>query len=104
VTQDRIRSRVGKILVARRRLHAGDPGRLVLLASCPRSMRWTAAAAGLGPDLGDLRRFRLLMALRSDIEVCRARAALFDQSDWVIMTLVVASAARASPPSSSSWR
>jgi uncharacterized membrane protein len=87
-------SRIGKILAARRRLMLAALAGLVLLVFLPPSLRmgtrlllaWDLTAAIY---VG----FALLMALRSDIEVCRARAALFDQSDWVIMTLVVASAA-----------
>jgi uncharacterized membrane protein len=33
------------------------------------------------------------MIIRSDVKTCRARAALYDQSDWVIISVVVASAA-----------
>jgi uncharacterized membrane protein len=33
------------------------------------------------------------MVTRSTVETCRARAALYDESDWVIVTLVVASSA-----------
>src|SRR4051812_26833956 len=37
--------------------------------------------------------FALHTMLRSTVESCRARAALYDQSDWVIMTVIIASAA-----------
>jgi len=37
--------------------------------------------------------FALLTVFRSDVQTCQARAALYDQSDWVIMSGVVASAA-----------
>ena len=37
--------------------------------------------------------FAFLMIARSDVETCHARAALYDESDWVIVALVVGSAA-----------
>jgi uncharacterized membrane protein len=37
--------------------------------------------------------FAFVMIFRSDVETCQARATLYDESDWVIVTLVVASAA-----------
>lgn len=37
--------------------------------------------------------FAFLMIARSSVETCHARAALYDESDWVIVTLVVGSAA-----------
>jgi len=35
----------------------------------------------------------LWMMLRADVNGCRSRAALYDQSDWVIMTVIIGSAA-----------
>jgi uncharacterized membrane protein len=37
--------------------------------------------------------FAFVMIARSDVEACRARAALYDENDWVIVTIVVGSAA-----------
>jgi uncharacterized membrane protein len=37
--------------------------------------------------------FALIMLMRADVETCRARAAFYDESDWVILTVVIASAA-----------
>ena len=37
--------------------------------------------------------FAFLMIARSTVETCRARAALYDENDWVIVGLVVGSAA-----------
>ena len=88
------RSRLGKILVARQRLILSTLAGLALLAVLPGSMRWAtrlllawdlAAAIYVG--------FALLLFLRSDVETCRARAALYDESDWVILSVVIASAA-----------
>jgi len=88
------RSRVRRILQARRRLLLTTLAGLLLLAILPPSLRlatrlllaWDlTAAAYVG--------FALVMMLRSTVETCRARAALYDQSDWVIMTVVVVSAA-----------
>lgn len=88
------RTRFGRILFARRRLLLASLAGLVLLAVLPSSLRpatrlllaWDLMAAGY---VG----FVLWMIFRSTVETCQARAALYDQSDWVIMTVVVASAA-----------
>ncbi|MGE5152106.1 MAG: DUF1345 domain-containing protein [Rhodospirillaceae bacterium] len=88
------RTRFGRILFARRRLLLASLAGLVLLAVLPGSMRpatrlllaWDLTAAGY---VG----FALWMIFRSNVETCQARAALYDQSDWVIMTVVIASAA-----------
>lgn len=66
----------------------------MLLVVLPSSMRpatrlllaWDLTAAGY---VG----FALLTVFRSDVETCRARAALYDQRDWVIMAVVIVSAA-----------
>jgi uncharacterized membrane protein len=88
------RLRIEKILAARRRLMLSVLAGLVLLAVLPPSLRiatrlllaWDLAAAIY---VG----FALLMMLRSTVEDCRARAELYDQSDWVIMAVVIACAA-----------
>jgi len=89
-----LQTRLGRILFARRRLLLAILAGVVLLAVLPASQRlatrlllaWDlAAAAYVG--------FALLMIFRSTVETCRGRAALYDQSDWVIITVVVASAA-----------
>jgi len=88
------RSRAGKILVARRRLLLSTLAGLLLLALLPPSLRWPTrlllawdlmAALYVG--------FALLMMWRCDLETCRARAALYDQSDWVILAVILAAAA-----------
>jgi uncharacterized membrane protein len=85
-------SRAGKILAARRRLLLSTLAGVLLLAVLPPSLRWATrllvawdlmAAIYVG--------FALLMMLRSDVETCQARAALYDQSDWMLMTIIIAS-------------
>ena len=86
-------SRLRRALFARRRLLLAAVAGLALLPVLPMSLRlatrlllaWDLMAAGY---VG----FALLMIFRSSVETCRARAALYDQSDWVIITVVVASA------------
>ena len=57
----------------------------------------------------------LIMMAQSTVETCHNRAALYDEGDWVILVLVVASAAasfvaifaelpRRSPASANRWR
>src|SRR3954468_23873811 len=88
------KSRLGKILVARRRLMLSIVAVLVLFAVLPPSVRW-ATRLLLAWDLmatvyvG----FALLMMLRCDVETCRARAALYDQGDWGILSVIIAGAA-----------
>jgi uncharacterized membrane protein len=87
-------ARVRRILVARRRLLLTSLAGAVLLAVLPSSMRpatrmllaWDLTAAGY---VG----FALLTVFHSTVETCRARAEFYDQSDWVIMTVVIVSAA-----------
>ncbi|MBN9091467.1 MAG: DUF1345 domain-containing protein [Reyranella sp.] len=89
-----VQSRVGKFLVARRRLMLSALVGVVLLVVLPPSIRWATrlllawdltAAVYVG--------FALHMMLRSDIETCRRRASLYDQGDWMILTVVIGSAA-----------
>jgi uncharacterized membrane protein len=88
------RSRVGRFLVARRRLLASIGAGLVLLAALPDSLR-LATRLLLAWDLTSAIYvgFAFLMIARSTVETCRRRAALYDQADWVILLLVVGSAA-----------
>ena len=87
-------SRLARILLARRRLMVSVVAGLVLLVLLPDSYRpatrwllaWDLTAAiYVGAAL--------CMIARSTVQTCHARAALYDESDWVIMTLVVASSA-----------
>jgi uncharacterized membrane protein len=87
-------SRAGKILAARRRLLLATLAGVLLLTVLPPSLRW-ATRLLLAWDLmaAIYVGFALLMMLRSDVETCRARAALYDQSDWMLMTIIIASSA-----------
>jgi uncharacterized membrane protein len=88
------RTRFGRMLFARRRLLLAGLAGLVLLAVLPSTIRpatrllvaWDLTAAGYVS-------FALLMIFRSDVQTCEARAALYDESDWVIMAVVIVSAA-----------
>lgn len=88
------RSRFGKFVVARRRLLVAILAGLILAAILPGTMR-LATRLLLAWDLTSFIyvAFAFLMIARSDVETCRARAALYDERDWVIVTLVVGSAA-----------
>src|SRR5262245_5661674 len=90
----RHQSRIARILHARRRLMVSIAAGLVLLVLLPASLRvqtrwllaWDLTAAiyvGVAP----------WMIARSTVETCHARAALYDESDWVITTVIVASSA-----------
>ena len=88
------RSRARKILAARRRLMLSTLSGVLVLALLPPSLRWATrlllawdVAAALYVGLA------LFMMLRGNEATCRARASLYDQSDWVIMTVVISSAA-----------
>jgi uncharacterized membrane protein len=87
-------SRIARILVARRRLMISIVAGLLLLLVLPTSYRvatrWLLAwdltsAIYVGAALWTMS--------RSTVETCRARAALYDESDWMIVTLVVVSSA-----------
>jgi uncharacterized membrane protein len=87
-------SRLARILIARRRLAVSVVAGLILLVLLPASLRpatrwllaWDlTAAVYVGAALW--------MISRSTVQTCHARAALYDESDWMIMTLVVASSA-----------
>jgi uncharacterized membrane protein len=87
-------SRAGKILVARRRLLLSTLAGVLVFALLPPSMRWATRLLLAWDVLAALYvGFALWMMLRCDVESCRARASLYDQSDWVIMTVIIASAA-----------
>jgi len=90
----RSESRIVRILIARRRLMVSIAAGLVLLVLLPASFRpvtrgllaWDLTAAiYVGAAFW--------MVARSTVETCHARAELYDESDWMIMTLVVASSA-----------
>lgn len=88
------RSRLGRVLIARRRLLASVAAGLLLFALSPESLRlitrllmaWDLTAAIY---LG----VAFVMVARSDVETCHRHAALYDESDWAIVMIVVGSAA-----------
>jgi uncharacterized membrane protein len=87
-------SRLTRLLATRRRLLLSVAAGAGLLAVLPGSLRpetryllaWDLTAALY---VG----FALWMIFRSTVQTCRSRAALYDQSDWVIVGLVVIAAA-----------
>lgn len=91
---DYLDSRLGRILFARRRLLASVAAGLVLYLVLPAHMRQVTRVL-MGWDLAAAIYivFALLMISRSTVETCHRRAALYDESDWAIVTLIVASAA-----------
>jgi uncharacterized membrane protein len=87
-------SRLGRLVLARRRLLASIVAGVVLFVVLPSDLRVVTRAL-MAWDLTALIYvvFALVMVSRSTVETCHRRAALYDESDWVIVTLVVASAA-----------
>lgn len=87
-------SRLGRVLLARRRLLASIAAGIVFFVVLPAHMRPITRIL-MGWDLTALIYvvFAFVMISRSTVETCHRRAALYDESDWVIVTLVVASAA-----------
>jgi len=87
-------SRMGRLLVARRRLLLSTLAGALLFALLPPSMRW-ATRLLLAWDLTAALYvgFALLMMLRSGVETCRQRASFYDQGDWAILAVVIGSAA-----------
>jgi uncharacterized membrane protein len=88
------RSRFGRFLIARRRLLVAIVAGIALSMVLPPTTR-VATRFLLGWDLTAFIyvAFAFLMIARSTVETCHARAALYDESDWVIVGLVVGSAA-----------
>jgi len=89
-----LRSRFGRFLIARRRLLLAILAGVVVAAVLPADTR-LATRFLLGWDLTALIyvTFAFAMIARSTVEICRARAALYDEGDWAIVALVVGSAA-----------
>jgi uncharacterized membrane protein len=89
-----LRSRFGRFLMARRRLLVAFAAGIVLAMILPPTTR-LATRFLLAWDLTAFIyvAFAFLMIARSTVETCHARAAFYDESDWVIVTLVVGSAA-----------
>jgi len=88
------RSRLGRVFIARRRLLASVIAGVLLFALLPDSLRvvtrllmaWDLTAALYLT-------FGFVMIARSTVDTCHRRAALYDESDWVIVMIVVGSAA-----------
>lgn len=89
-----IDTRAGRVLLARRRLLASIAAGVLLFVVLPSQMRF-ATRLLMAWDLTALIyvAFAFLMIARSTVETCHRRAALYDESDWVIVMLVVLSAA-----------
>jgi len=89
-----IDTRAGRVLFARRRLLASIAAGLLLFVVLPDHLRLVTRIL-MGWDLTALIYvvFAFVMIARSTIETCHNRAALYDESDWVIVMLVVLSAA-----------
>jgi len=92
--QRALRSRFGRFLVARRRLLVAIVAGIALAMVLPATTRLsTRFLLGWNLTAFIYVSFAFLMIVRSTVETCRARAALYDENDWVIMGLVVGSAA-----------
>jgi uncharacterized membrane protein len=91
--QAAVRSRFGRFLVARRRLLAAVVAGIILAVILPPSTR-LATRFLLAWDLTAFIyvAFAFVMIAQSTVETCHSRAKLYDESDWVIVTLVVGSA------------
>jgi uncharacterized membrane protein len=89
-----IDTRAGRVLFARRRLLASIVAGVLLFAVLPDHLRLVTRIL-MGWDLTALIYvvFAFVMIARSTVETCHSRAALYDESDWVIVMLVVLSAA-----------
>ncbi len=87
-------TRAGRVLFARRRLLASIVAGLLLFVVLPDHLRLVTRIL-MAWDLTALIYvvFAFVMIARSTVETCHNRAALYDESDWVIVMLVVLSAA-----------
>ena len=87
-------TRLGRFLVARRRLMSSVACGLLLLVFLPPNMRDTTRYL-LAWDLTAAIYvvFAFWMIARSTVQTCHWRAALYDEQDWAIILMVVASAA-----------
>ena len=89
-----VRTRFGRFVVARRRLLVAVAAGVVLAMVLPSTARLsTRFLLGWNLTAFIYVAFAFLMIIRSTVETCRARAALYDENDWVIVGLVVGSAA-----------
>jgi uncharacterized membrane protein len=89
-----IDTRAGRILLARRRLLASIAAGVLLFAVLPDHLRpVTRILIGWDLTAAIYVVFAFIMIARSTVETCHRRATLYDEADWVIVTLVVLSAA-----------
>jgi uncharacterized membrane protein len=88
------RWRITRFVIGRRRLLLSTAAGVLLFALLPGGWRLTTQFI-LAWDLTTVLYIgsTLVMIFGSTIETCRSRAALYDEGDWVILLLVVASAA-----------
>lgn len=86
--------RTTRFVVGRRRLLLSSLAGLLLFLCLPEPLRRTTRFI-LAWDLTAALYIvaTLFMVLRSSVETCRERAALYDEGDWMILVLVVGSAA-----------
>jgi uncharacterized membrane protein len=87
------RWRVTRFVIGRRRLLLSTGVGIIVFLALPESMRLPTRFI-LGWDATTLCYVvsTLLMMLNSTVETCQQRASLYDEGDWVILLLVVASA------------
>jgi uncharacterized membrane protein len=87
-------ARIARILIARRRLIVSLIAGALLFLVLPQSMP-VATRCLLAWDLTAAIYVivAFVMVARSSVQTCRARAALYDDSDWIIITIIVAAAA-----------
>lgn len=85
--------RIYRFVTGRRRLLLSCAAGLVLFALLPASMRLPTRLI-LAWDLTAVLYIAatLWMFVHSTVEMCRSRAALYDEGDWIILLLVIASA------------
>jgi uncharacterized membrane protein len=86
--------RIIRFVVGRRRLLLSITAGVIFLLLMPDRIR-TPTRLIFGWDLATLLYIgaTLLMIARSTVETCHSRAALYDEGDWIILLLVIGSAA-----------
>lgn len=86
--------RMVRFVVGRQRLLLSALAGSILLLLIPDGVR-TSTRLIFGWDLGTILYIgtTLLMITRSTVETCHNRAALYDEGDWIILLLVIGSAA-----------
>jgi len=87
-------SRIARFFAARRRLLMSIASGVVLFFVLPEHLRAVTRLL-MGWDVTAAIYIAVVFAMiaRSDVETCHRRAALYDESDWVILAVVVGSAA-----------